>query len=429
MDAVDSNSSDDDYDDSSQHLDSQENNTDQNNEAATNSLGHLSKRQLRKLKKHETWLEKKPEKRAKEKLKKKQRRQEARDRGETLGPTRKMLKLNSMEKSTCKVKVVLDCSFDEYMNDKDIMKLTKQVGFCYSANRRAENPLQFYVCGLHGQMQQRLESIGDYKNWDVNFTENDYHEEFDKDKIIYLSGDSPNVLEDLSDDHVYIIGGLVDHNQYKGMCHQLAVEQGMSHAQLPIGQYIEMKSRKVLTVNHVFEILLKYSETNDWKESFFSVIPQRKVVKNPEKEETNSSKQETDVENVPLNENGSDSNPTTAASSTNEAGDTLSNKLEKDNVKLTKTGCDNTAMNDTSCRMISDIKQDFELLKVSSDKDISTSSDDSHFKCNSVKSRHFENGSQGTEKTDLSTFNCDIEHVEENKQTNLDNTNSYKMKF
>ncbi|CAG2230210.1 RG9MTD [Mytilus edulis] len=105
-------------------------------------------------------------KRAKEKLKKKQRRQEARDRGETLGPTRKMLKLNSMEKSTCKVKVVLDCSFDEYMNDKDIMKLTKQVGFCYSANRRAENPLQFYVCGLHGQMQQRLESIGDYKNWD-----------------------------------------------------------------------------------------------------------------------------------------------------------------------------------------------------------------------------------------------------------------------
>ncbi|CAG2230208.1 RG9MTD [Mytilus edulis] len=256
---------------------------------------------------------------------------------------------------------------------------------------------------------------------EVNFTENDYHEEFDKDKIIYLSGDSPNVLEDLSDDHVYIIGGLVDHNQYKGMCHQLAVEQGMSHAQLPIGQYIEMKSRKVLTVNHVFEILLKYSETNDWKESFFSVIPQRKVVKNPEKEETNSSKQETDVENVPLNENGSDSNPTTAASSTNEAGDTLSNKLEKDNVKLTKTGCDNTAMNDTSCRMISDIKQDFELLKVSSDEEIQCSFKDNELKSNSVKCRHFENGSQGVKKEDLSTLNCDIE---ENKQTTLDNTNS-----
>jgi hypothetical protein len=49
------------------------------------------------------------------------------------------------------------------------MKLTKQIGFCYSANRRAPNPLQFYVCGLHGQMKERLESIGDYKNWDVSF--------------------------------------------------------------------------------------------------------------------------------------------------------------------------------------------------------------------------------------------------------------------
>ncbi|VDI49395.1 tRNA (guanine9-N1)-methyltransferase [Mytilus galloprovincialis] len=417
MDAVDSNSSD---DDSSQHLDSQENNTDQNNEAATNSLGHLSKRQLRKLKKHETWLEKKPEKRAKEKLKKKQRRQEARDRGETLGPTRKMLKLNSMEKSTCKVKVVLDCSFDEYMNDKDIMKLTKQVGFCYSANRRAENPLQFYVCGLHGQMQQRLESIGDYKNWDVNFTENDYHEEFEKDKIVYLSGDSPNVLKDLSNDHVYIIGGLVDHNQYKGMCHQLAVEQGMSHAQLPIGQYIEMKSRKVLTVNHVFEILLKYSETKDWKESFFSVIPQRKVVNNTDKEELVTQK-ETDEDNAPSNGNDSGSISITADRSSKEAGDTCSNKLDKYDAKLTKTGCDNSAMNDTGCRMISDIKQDFELLKVNSNKDTPTSSEDSHFKCNSVKSRHFENNSQGMEKDDLSALNCDIE---ENKQTNLDNTNS-----
>ena len=51
---------------------------------------------------------------------------------------------------------------------QDVMKLTKQVGFCYSANRRADN-----VCGVHGQMKQRLESIGDYKNWDVSLKDLD----------------------------------------------------------------------------------------------------------------------------------------------------------------------------------------------------------------------------------------------------------------
>ncbi|CAG2207762.1 RG9MTD [Mytilus edulis] len=161
----------------------------------------------------------------------------------------------------------------------------------------------------------------------------------------------------------------------------------------------------------VLEILLKYSETKDWKESFFSVIPQRKVVNNPDNEEANNSKQETDEDKAPSNENSSDSIPTTAVS-------TCSSILEKDNEK---TGCDNSAMIDTSCRMISDIKQDFELLKVSSDEEIQCSFKDNELKSNSVKCRHFENGSQGVEKEDLSTLNCDIE---ENKQTTLDNTNS-----
>lgn len=54
-----------------------------------------------------------------------------------------------------------------------------------------------------------------FSSLQVNFTEKDYHEVFDKEKIVYLSADSPNILEKLSDDQVYIIGGLVDHNQYR----------------------------------------------------------------------------------------------------------------------------------------------------------------------------------------------------------------------
>lgn len=38
---------------------------------------------------------------------------------------------------------------------------------------------------------------------------------FPKEKIIYLTAESPNLIENIEDDGAYIIGGLVDHNSQK----------------------------------------------------------------------------------------------------------------------------------------------------------------------------------------------------------------------
>ncbi|XP_033739389.1 tRNA methyltransferase 10 homolog A-like [Pecten maximus] len=244
---------------------------------ASTETQQLSKRQLRKLKKHENWLKYKPIKRIKDKEKKKQRRIEAKERGEPI-PSRKKLKLNTMAKSECRVSVAIDCSFDQYMQERDILKLGKQIRWCYSTNRRSANPVQLHVVGINGQIKDRLDGVGDYKNWDIHSSEKGYEELFDQDSIVYLSSDSPNILTDLEPDKVYIIGGLVDHNHHKGLCHQIAVEKGLAHAQLPISEYIQLKSRKVLTINHVFEILLSYTETKDWQKAFYTVLPQRKGV-------------------------------------------------------------------------------------------------------------------------------------------------------
>ena len=103
-------------------------------------------------------------------------------------------------------------------------------------------------------------------------------------KIVYLTSDSPTTLEHLEDGTVYVIGGIVDRNRLKRFAIDRAeTELHSETAKLPLQEYlsannISMATTKVLTVNHVFDILLKYRQHgNDWNQAFRDVLPSRKV--------------------------------------------------------------------------------------------------------------------------------------------------------
>lgn len=95
-------------------------------------------------------------------------------------------------------------------------------------------------------------------------------------EIIYLSSESEHTLTELKPYSTYIIGGLVDHNRHKGICYKRAMDKGIKTAKLPIGELLQMDSRKVLATNHVCEIMLQWLELGDWGEAFMKVIPKRK---------------------------------------------------------------------------------------------------------------------------------------------------------
>ncbi|XP_030636536.1 tRNA methyltransferase 10 homolog A [Chanos chanos] len=248
-----------------------------NEKKADGETETLSKRQRKRLLRHQQWEEQRDLRKQKRKERKQKRRLErqaqAEDGAEWIGKKR-----FRREAEPSSLKLVVDCSFDNLMVLKDVKKLHKQIQRCYAENRRAAHPVQFYLTSHGGQLKQNMDEINKgWVNWkDVHITAEHFHEVLKKEELVYLTSDSPNVLQELDEAKAYVIGGLVDHNHHKGISFERAKELGIAHAQLPLGSFVKMNSRKVLAVNHVFEIILAYLEKRDWQEAFFTVLPQRK---------------------------------------------------------------------------------------------------------------------------------------------------------
>jgi hypothetical protein len=86
-------------------------------------------------------------------------------------------------------------------------------------------------------------------------------------KIVYLIAESNNVLTQLDDHSVYVIGGIVDHNRLKGHCAQLCENLKLETARLPLPEYMKVDKRTVITINQVFEILLEaFQQQNSQQE-------------------------------------------------------------------------------------------------------------------------------------------------------------------
>ena len=150
------------------------------------------------------------------------------------------------------------CNGTVSRSPQEITSLCSQLAYVYSVNRRSSNPFRSLLfTSLNGRTLSRLEKLNDagYKRWaGTEWWTEDYErlwlqnsaesapgdgesskgpasedrvEDDDddpekllatpvsQDRVVYLTADSTEVLEELKEGETYVIGGLCDHNRYK----------------------------------------------------------------------------------------------------------------------------------------------------------------------------------------------------------------------
>ena len=279
----------------------------------------LSKNQRKKLQKKLDWESKRDERKVirKQKLVAKRERKRA-ARGQALENGEQPLQPPPERpiSTLLPVTILIDCDFDDLMRDPERKSLAAQITRSYSDNRKAPFRSHLAVCSFGGELKKRFDNVLDhYKSWKgIRFLPDDFVEAaaqatdwmadpdrggkmagvfskhapstagdpaaacklFDEGEIVYLTSESDETLTELKPRSTYIIGGLVDKNREKGICYKRATEAGIKTARLPIGEFMDMQSRKVLATNHVNEIMVRWLECGDWGEAFMKVIPKRK---------------------------------------------------------------------------------------------------------------------------------------------------------
>lgn len=176
--------------------------------------------------------------------------------------------------------LVFDMSYEKEMSVREVTNTVRQIVMSESCNRRAVDPFHIHFCNLKDDSLYHREFIKNYKEaWGkllITVTDQCYTEIFPKDKLIYLTADSPKVMKKFDHDKIYIVGSMVDKSIKTGVSLARAKRLGLETAALPLEKYLLWNTgAKNLTLDQMMHILLTLKDTADWKKAL-EFVPKRK---------------------------------------------------------------------------------------------------------------------------------------------------------
>lgn len=181
------------------------------------------------------------------------------------------------------LKVCIDLSFESLHSSVDLRSLMKQINLSYSLNKKAQAPVDLHLTSLTegtrfyqdfqkmGAIHWSYISVHSKKPWEV----------FPKEKIVLLSPDASEVLQELSHDKVYVVCGIVDRMVISSISLETALKAGVEVRALPLKQHAIVKKKLILNVNNVVDIIRDCmalgGDGSAWEQSFRKNLPKRKL--------------------------------------------------------------------------------------------------------------------------------------------------------
>lgn len=172
--------------------------------------------------------------------------------------------------------ICFDLSFGASMGDAEAKALANQLALCYGHNKRLERPMALALAGLDSaavapgpgglSVRDALAGWG-WESWHMQREAAAPWRAWPLERQVYLSADSPHVLQDLQPGWVYVVGGLVDHTPKPGVALAAAQAHAVTTARLPLDEFVTIRKAReagTLTCLACFQILAGYERWRDW---------------------------------------------------------------------------------------------------------------------------------------------------------------------
>lgn len=109
------------------------------------------------------------------------------------GKQKKKLYKDGVEKGQT---IIIDCSFQDLLTQKELNSVCIQLGYCQATNRKFPVPVKLTVTSFRDKVKEKMTRFGALQ-WGVVLLEKHYTEYFKLDDLIYLTGDAEEEIEEI----------------------------------------------------------------------------------------------------------------------------------------------------------------------------------------------------------------------------------------